>query len=381
MVTLFGITLLLMLVGVIREGLREGLGINAILRMIPYVVPVALQPSIPATILIATCSVYGRMSADNEVVATKSLGISPKALLRPALIVGFLVSLVAVWINDLAPSWGRTGIYTVVIESVEEVVYRMLRTQKSYGVSGFWINVRDVQDRTLLQPHIDIRTSGNSPSVTINAREAELRSNKEKQILEFHLRDGIVEIGDSEIMDFRNTEHVFEIPLINATRKGNHLDSPSLVPMHLIPSETTEQRKRTGSLERLAASQAAYQLMTADFASLAEPGSWNSRNRAVNDERTRLHRLKLEPYRRWATGFSCFFFVLVGAPLAIQMKNSNFFVTFAAVFLPILIIYYPLLAFSVDRAKDGAVPPYAVWIGNLALLLVGIGIQRRVIRY
>ena len=120
-VTLTGITMLLILAGVANVGVREGLGFGPLLRMVPYVVPVALQISVPATILMSCCSVFGRMSADNEILAIKSLGISPMAVMVPAFGMAVVVSFVAVWINDIAVSWGRTGIYSVVIDSVEIV--------------------------------------------------------------------------------------------------------------------------------------------------------------------------------------------------------------------------------------------------------------------
>jgi lipopolysaccharide export system permease protein len=44
-------------------------------------------------------------------------------------------------------------------------------------------------------------------------------------------------------------------------------------------------------------------------------------------------------------------------------------------------LYYPLLAVSVDQAKDGVLPPYAVWAGNIMLSLVGVWLLRRVNRY
>ena len=55
--------------------------------------------------------------------------------------------------------------------------------------------------------------------------------------------------------------------------------------------------------------------------------------------------------------------------------------TFGVCFLPILILYYPLLAFAVDRAKCGALPPYTVWLGNIVLSLIGAWCLRRVIRH
>jgi hypothetical protein len=44
-------------------------------------------------------------------------------------------------------------------------------------------------------------------------------------------------------------------------------------------------------------------------------------------------------------------------------------------------VYYPLLAVSVDQAKDGTFPPQSVWIGNILLSLAGVWLLRRVMRY
>ena len=101
----------------------------------------------------------------------------------------------------------------------------------------------------------------------------------------------------------------------------------------------------------------------------------------VDHARNRLFRLYTEPWRRWATGFSCLAFVLVGAPLAIQLRNADVWTSFAICFLPILAVYYPLLAVSVDQAKSGDLPTWSVWIGNLLLAIVGWCILKRVQRY
>jgi lipopolysaccharide export system permease protein len=94
-----------------------------------------------------------------------------------------------------------------------------------------------------------------------------------------------------------------------------------------------------------------------------------------------LQRLYTEPWRRWANGFSCLCFVLIGAPMAIRLRHAEFLASFFACFLPILLVYYPLLAVSVGQAKDGSVPPPAVWIGNLVLAGWGVWLLRRVVRY
>lgn len=376
-VTLTGITLMIILAGVATEGMRVGLGLGAILRLVPYFFPVALQISVPATILMASSSVFGRMSADNEIVALKSMGISPIAVLKPAFFLAFSFSLVAVWINDIAVSWGRTGMYRVVLESVEQVAYRMLKTQRTYQSQGFTINVKDVDGRTLIEPSIRIHGSGNR-TVRINASAAELKADPVQNTLTVSMTNMNVDQGDIWIaLD----KEELQIPLSSALRKGDSRGSPSLIPLRRIGKETREQAEVTGHLERQAATAAAFEMMSGDFSQLADAGEWNQRRSTLEGARARLHRLKLEPWRRWANGFSCFFFVLVGAPLAIQMRTANVFTTFAACFLPILLIYYPLLAFGVDRCKDGVMPPYTVWLGNLVLCAMGAWIMRRVIRY
>ena len=107
------------------------MGLKQILLLIPYILPDALRFAVPGTILFAACSVYGRMASSNEVVAIKAQGISPLAILWPTFAFAFLMSLVAVWLNDVAASgWGREGANRVVIESVVEIIYSRLAQQQ-----------------------------------------------------------------------------------------------------------------------------------------------------------------------------------------------------------------------------------------------------------
>jgi len=88
----------------------------------------------------------------------------------------------------------------------------------------------------------------------------------------------------------------------------------------------------------------------------------------------------MEPWRRWANGFSCLCFVLVGAPMAIRMRNADFLTSFFLCFLPILLVYYPVFMLGVSRVKSGSLPPPAVWMGNVLVALWGLWLLRSVIR-
>src|SRR5262245_42721936 len=79
--TLSGLTLFILLILIGNEARRMNLGPGPTVQIMQYMLPLALAFAIPASILFAACFVYGRLSADNEAVAVKSLGISPMSLL------------------------------------------------------------------------------------------------------------------------------------------------------------------------------------------------------------------------------------------------------------------------------------------------------------
>ena len=130
LIALLAMTTVLMLAIVAQEAIRQGLGPEPIARLIPYLLPEALRFAIPGTMLYSVCMVYGRMSAGGEVTALRSLGISPWEVVKPTLILAFVTSLAGVWLNDVAVSWGRQGAHRVVLHSVEQIAYGMLRTQQ-----------------------------------------------------------------------------------------------------------------------------------------------------------------------------------------------------------------------------------------------------------
>src|SRR5947209_4058722 len=63
------ITGILLMAGIIAEASQQGLGPAQIFAAIPLLIPSTLPYTIPATTLFAACVVYGRLAADNEILA------------------------------------------------------------------------------------------------------------------------------------------------------------------------------------------------------------------------------------------------------------------------------------------------------------------------
>lgn len=379
LLALTALTVLIIIGGVVREAVIQSLPPAQVIWLIPYILPDALRISIPATLLLAATTVYGRMAGANEVVAIKALGISPWTIICPTLVMAFLISLVTVFLNDLAVSWGRTGAQQVVIDSVEEIAYSMLRTQKRYSSPYFAINVRKVEGRRLINPTLSLQARGNSPAITVRAEEAELRCDREQGVLRVLLRNGTIDVEGNVSVRFPD-EYEQAVPLMQASRARSLTPTPSWMPLRRIPEEVVKQRQKIAELEEEMNIRASHQMLRGDFAALASE-QWDTQARNLQAQRGRLSRLLTEPHRRWSAGFSCLCFVWVGVPMAIWLRNGDILTSFFMCFLPILIVYYPLLIYGVDGAKSGTIPPYAVWSGNIILGICGAYLLRKVLRY
>ena len=144
-----------------------------------------------------------------------------------------------------------------------------------------------------------------------------------------------------------------------------------------IGAEVERSRQSSKDLQWEKQAESTIAMLTGDFDRLSNEAWTPLDNRTAGLEH-HLRRLGVEPYRRWANGFSCLCFVMIGAPMAILRQKGEFLASFFLCFLPILLVYYPLLMASVDLAKSGDLPPAAVWIGNLVLAAWGLAMMRRV---
>jgi lipopolysaccharide export system permease protein len=378
LLALAGLTGVVILAFLAKEAIDEGLGPGAILRLIPYVVPQALQFAVPGTALLAATSVYGRLSGGNEIVAVKAAGISPLAVISPVLVLVTLVSMATVWLNDIAFSWGRSGVERVLLESLEEIVYARLRHQQTYETAGVSITVDGVAGRRLIRPRFVFHRS-DERGMSYSAQAAELWSDASRGAIVLRLFHPRSEGNAPLRMDWPDTLD-FEFELADFSRKAIVSDNPSQMPLAEVPGAATKQEDRIARTRQELATLAGFALIGGQFSDLVGD-EWTNRTAEIAQAQGAVARLKREPHRRWASGFSCLSFVLVGIPMAIRRRHAEFLASFFACFLPILLLYYPLLVIGLDQAKNGALPPIAVWTGNVVFALWGLWLLRRVVRY
>lgn len=372
--TLSAMTTLMVLIFLVQEGWREKLSPMAILELIPFIVPTALCFAIPGTILFSTCVVYGRMAAKNEIVAIKALGIAPTRVIVPGLVIAFLLSLCTVYLNDVSVSWGRRGIYRVILHSSAQTIYGMLNAQGSFVKGKMHIVVDDVEGEDLINPYIVRREKNQNTSLQIRAERARISVDSNESALVFQIENGHADFGDHSLQIDKED---IKLPLGDVTKKTDSSTSPSNLPLRKMSAELKKQTKTVDESQKLLAIRAAGQMLGGNLIAISDP-QWKHELWTLDKKVYRKHRLKTEPWRRWANGFSCLCFVIVGAPLAIRLRKFDFWTNFAVVFVPILLVYYPLLMFGVSQAKSGDLPPWIVWLGNTVMLVVGLWLVNKI---
>jgi len=84
---------LLMTVLAIMEPLRkQGLATSEVASLFIYTLPVMLSLTLPFAALFAATIVYGRFAQDREMLACNASGISKVVLLKPAIVLGIIVT-------------------------------------------------------------------------------------------------------------------------------------------------------------------------------------------------------------------------------------------------------------------------------------------------
>jgi lipopolysaccharide export system permease protein len=369
LVALFGLTSVIMMVFIVQDMLRESLTPLTALQLVPYAIPGALIFAIPGTVLFAVCTVYGRMAADNEIVAVKALGISPWLVIRPAVILAMALSFITVYLTDVAVPWGRAGMYRIVLHSVHHTIYGALRTQRSYTKGPISIRVDDVADQSLVRPVIEVEGRLRLVSAT-----AQLDCDPTGNRLILVAQNGELETEDAKFRfptEFRET-----IALEQLIKKSDAQSSAAVIPSRELPREIQVQELRIQRLrEELETSQLHQGQRTDDW--IRPPEQLAAE---LDQAIYRLRKLQIEGVRRWVGGFSCLCFAIVGAAVAIRFRFSDSWSIFLFCFIPILIVYYPILAVVSDAVRGGRLPAIGLWASNLVTLGIGLLLLRSVLK-
>ena len=292
------------------------------------------------------------MAAANELVALKSLGVPPLKVIWPAIALAVPLGLAAVYLDELDATWGGAGIQQVLIRHVDEIAYGILQRTHVYRGPNFELVVQHVEGRKLIRPTLNFRRDGEP--ITVTALDGELRARPQSDQLRVILNRGTI-FGDNY--------------------EGSFPDSIE----HDITVERPNREAYTWA--RCQRQQQVVERLEGQVAVLSPGAQRDAANEQLADARHSLRQCAAQWQHKWANGFCCFFFVLVGAPAAIVLRFDSWLANFFACFLPIIVVYQPLHKLPIYLAESGTLPCYCVWGANAMLGLVGLALLRRIVRH
>jgi len=315
----------------------RGLPLASILRLFAYIMPAFLEVTVPMAMLLAILIAFGRLSADSEMVALRSSGLSLYQLMPPVAIFVALTTVATAGIAQYARPWGN--------RSLKAALYDMARTRASAGLRpavfnddfpGLVIYAEGIDPTMDRLSHVLIADERDpSQHNTIFARAGYMISDRRAQTVTLRLLDGSIHTtdprGGAEYQtDFQSYDVNLDLRQAFAGLKQRERD----------PKELT-----LGQLARA-------------IAAKQEDG------RPYGPELVEYH-------RKFSIPFACIVLGLVGVPLGIQparaVRARGFVVSLVVIFA-----YYIFLSAGQALAERGAISAVlGLWLPNIVLAALG----------
>lgn len=140
LLALVAFTLIMTVFAIIEPLRKQGLGADQVLALFAYTIPVMLSLTLPIAALLAATIVYGRFAQDNELMACRASGVSTLTLLRPALMLGGLVTVISLLLNNFVAPRMAMLTENTARENIKNIAYNQLRTRGYIKISGYLVH-------------------------------------------------------------------------------------------------------------------------------------------------------------------------------------------------------------------------------------------------
>jgi lipopolysaccharide export system permease protein len=385
------ITGLVVTAGMIQEAVRMGLSLTQVVQAIPLFIPNTLPYTIPATTLFASCVVYGRLSHDNEVVAIKAAGVHLLTILKPALLLGTITTLLTASLSHTVIPMSQQMLYRQLLADPEELLYSMLRRDRClrHPTLSYVIYVRDVQGKRLIDVVLKRRAKVKNEKTgeealfgydfVARAREARLRIDPQDGKL--YLDPDRFVIYDKNTSGTTASTGAFQIDLPEGLNGRDKLRISALtwddlpVRIGMVRQELEAKERRREETRR-------------EAETIADPDRrllFMEQDRHLKYQTDALRRtvrnIQAEYYLRPALAFGCLIFAILGCPVGIWANRADYLSTFVICFLPAIFIYYPLLLAGSGMGKDGKLPlGLGCWMANIVIGVATVVLTARLLR-
>jgi lipopolysaccharide export system permease protein len=320
------------------------------LLQMPYYVSYAL----PMSVLLGTLILYGRLSADSELIALRSSGISAYRLVAPAIVVSLIITGLNFAFNEAIVPAAKYQATVTLEKALNED------------------NPRFQEKNILFPQYEEVKQPNGSTDRTLNRLFYANRFNgKEMQgltVLDFS-KEGLNQIvaAESAVWDAKeDTWNFFNGTMYLVSPNGSYRNVLKFTQQELkLPRTPLDLANRKKDWEEMTIAE----LRDAEVLSVQ------------SGDRQEVQRYEQRIQQKLAIPFICLVFGLVGAALGMSPQRRSGKGTSFAISVLIIFGYYVLTFLCDALGRTGVLPPIgAAWIPTLIGLAVGVVLLTRAAR-
>jgi lipopolysaccharide export system permease protein len=318
--------------------INKGISAFTIAKLIFFLLPSFMLFTIPIALLIAILIAMGRFSADNEITALKTSGISLMQIYYPVAIASLITFIITIIVG-----------YFLVPQSnfaTKRLLFTIAQQNANIGIKekvfnsdfkGFLLYAENIPvDKNYMEDVIvsDNRIIGEQN--TILAKKAFLVSDPGSMTVKLKLENGSIHTVSSDLKNYRKIDfNSYDIKLDLSTALAN-LDESSKSSTEMTMTELLEKMKNPGM------------------------------------DKTAIRELAIEVHKKFSIPLSCIFFGLLALPLGIKshraVKSRSF-----AVGIIVVSLYYLLRIGGEALVETGHLSPeVGVWTPNFIFAFLGV---------
>lgn len=320
-----------------------GVGLWSVMKLIFYLLTAFLAVSIPIALLFSVLSLFGRFSADSEIIALRASGFSPLQLTWPVLVFAGIVSLFCLFMTLHVEAWGA--------RSYRFLVWEIGKNKATIGIKpgmfnddffGLVLYTEGINEEERTLQHVFIYDNRDpSGPLSVVAKQGALISSEDLPEVFLVLQDGVIH---SSTTDYQSLQKIhFDKYTINLSideiLKVDRKEKPKRFPFWLLKQRIKEEEEKK------------------------------------NVANVRVYRA--EYHRRFAVAFASLVFALLGVSLGIKparsVKSGSFVYT-----LIFVGAYWTVVMIGHSFAIRGWIyPGIAMWLANFLFLSFSIRLLYR----
>ena len=319
-----------------------GASLSTVVKVFVFGLPNVIMWTFPMSMLLATLLTFGRLSSSSEITAMKSCGIGFFRIAMPAILLGFLVSIVAILFNEHVVPWANTAYRNVVYYEIQ-------------GNSG-----AKSQDHIILK---DIKDGQIQRLLYARRYDADSQTLQSITLQEFDGAGKVSHVENAEYAEFTGKEWVMHNGMLYDISDGESEHTlrfnTQVLPINASPRQIVREQKDPEELT-MKELKAQIRIMKTQYVDTSE--------------------LETELYQRITVPMASLIFALVGVPLGLQPTRNSSSAGFAMSVI-IIFVYYALMTMANAIGRSGALSPMlAVWIPNIVGLIAGLFLIRKASR-